>query len=169
MAEEFIEKTPQVGFVKVPFGTSRRDLEVFLRMNAEQFRKLYPEVKYFKLNRIKTKVDDLYQESLGDPIYDGIPQWDGVIVGRPIMVPGLLIPGPQMKLLKRYGIEIEHEAICVMCNRVNAEIGIEPVTGDRLEFLGTYWEVLKTEFVDLFINSQVPLNLVLSLKNANPR
>ena len=85
-----VEDTEQTQLGILPIGTSQRDTEVILRMNAEQFHVLYPKVRYYKLDRIQTKVDDLYNESIGFPKYDD-----------PKLIPTLIMPGPQMKLLKK--------------------------------------------------------------------
>ncbi len=155
---EFIEDTPQTNFVITPIGTSQRDVEVLLKMNAEQFRLLYPAVNYRKLDRTNTKVDDLYKESVGFPIHK-----------TAILVPTLIIYGDQKKLLKRYGIEEEHEAACVFSNRVNAEVGVEPSTGDLIEYLGIDYEILTVKFTDYITNTQVPLNLIATMKQSSLR
>jgi hypothetical protein len=153
-----VEDTEQTHWSLVTLGTAQRDVEVILRMNAEQFRLLYPKVRYYKLDRVQTKVDDLYKESIGFPTY-----------AVPIEIPALIMPGPQMNLLKKYGIEEEQEAICVMNARLNDQAGIYPHTGDLMEWAEVRWETLTAVFGDYMTNTQVPLNLILTLKQAARR
>lgn len=153
-----VEDTEQTQWGIVPIGTSQRDTEVILRMNAEQFRLLYPRVRYFKMDRVNTKVDPLYNESIGFPKYND-----------PILIPALIMPGPQMNLLKRYGIEEEQEAICVTNARLNAQANVYPHMGDLIEWAEVRWEILTVVFGDYMTNTQVPLNLVLTLKQAAQR
>lgn len=155
---EFIQDTPQTNFVITPIGTSQRDVEVLLKMNAEQFKLLYPAVNYRQLDRENTTVDDLYKESVGFPVHK-----------TPVLVPILIIFGDQRKLLKRYGIEEEHEAACVFSNRINAELSIEPSTGDLVEYLGINYEILTVKFTDYITNTQVPLNLLATMKQSSLR
>lgn len=153
-----VEDTEQTQLGILPIGTSQRDTEVILRMNAEQFHVLYPKVRYYKLDRVQTKVDNLYNESIGFPKYDD-----------PKLIPTLIMPGPQMNLLKKYGIEEEQEALAVMNARLNAESKIFPHTGDLLEWAEVQWEILTAIFNDYMTNTQVPLNLILTLKQAARR
>jgi len=153
-----VEDTEQTQWGILPIGTSQRDTEVILRMNAEQFRILYPRVRYYKLDRVQTKVDQLYKESIGFPEYES-----------PKLIPTLIMPGPQLNLLKRYGIEEEQEAIAVMNARLNAQSQIFPHTGDLLEWAEVRWEILTAVFHDYMTNTQVPLNLILTLKQAARR
>ena len=157
-AGEFIQDTPQTDFVITPIGTSQRDVEVLLKMNSEQFKLLYPPVNYRQLDRTNTVVDDLYAESVGEPVHK-----------TPVLVPLLIIFGDQRKLLKRYGIEEEHEAACVFSNRINAELNIEPSTGDLIEYLGINYEILTVKFTDYITNTQVPLNLLATMKQSSLR
>lgn len=155
---DFIQDTPQTNYVITPIGTSQRDVEVLLKMNAEQFRILYPPVNYRQLDRTNTVVDDLYAESVGASVHKD-----------PVLVPILLIFGDQRKLLKRYGIEEEHEAACLFSNRINAELSIEPSTGDLVEYLGINYEILTVKFTDYITNTQVPLNLIATIKQSSLR
>jgi hypothetical protein len=169
MAEQtFTLDTDQASPTILPIGTTKKAVAFAIRVNEEQYRKIYPEVNFYKLNRVETVVDDLYKEAVGDAVYDGLKQTDGTTVGAVEKIPALIQQGPQMKLLKRYGIEEEQEAIAVFAASMLHKRGIEVHTGDRIEFLAITWEVIKPEFTDYFANSQVPLNLVCTLKNAEP-
>lgn len=164
-----VESTPQVGYASLPIGASARDLEFILRVNEEQFRVVCPEVEYFKLNRVETKVDDLYRESIGFPVHDGIPKYDGTITGNGIKVPVKFQHGEQKKLLKNYGIEEEHVAIAIFCNRINMGLGIEPKTGDLVRYLDVDYEIQTVKHIDYFAHTQVPLNLIATLMQASLR
>lgn len=164
-----VESTPQVGYASLPIGASARDLEFILRVNEEQFRVVCPEVEYFKLNRVETKVDDLYRESIGFPVHDGIPKYDGTITGTGIKVPVKFQHGEQKKLLKNYGIEEEHVAIAIFCNRINMSLGIEPKSGDLVRYLGVDYEIQNVKHIDYFGLTETPLNLLATLMQASLR
>lgn len=156
--EDFVNETAQTNFAILPIGTSQRDVEALIRMNAEQFGVLYPKIAYRKLDRQETKVDDLYNESIGNPVYS-----------RAVMVPALILHGVQEKLLKRYGIEVEHQAGCLFSNRVNEAADITPQTGDLVEYLGINFEILTVKHTDYVTNTQIPLNLIATMKQVSPR
>ncbi len=151
-----VERTPQVSIETIPLGQGERDVEWQLTLNAEQFKRLYPEIKYYPLNRTETYVDPVYTESKTK-----------VFIDRPVLVPVLVVIGPQDKLLKKYGIEEEQEAVAVFCNRVNTERGIDPTTGDRMEYYAILYEVLTVKHTDYISNTQVPLNKVVTLRQIN--
>jgi hypothetical protein len=52
VASPLVEDTPQTNFAVTPIGSSQRDVEVMLRMNAESFRLLYPALLYKQLDRV---------------------------------------------------------------------------------------------------------------------
>lgn len=164
-----VESTPQVGYASLPIGASARDLEFILRVNEEQFRVTCPEVEYFRLDREQTKVDPLYRESIGFPVHDGLPQYDGSITGTGIKVPVKFQHGEQKKLLKTYGIEEEHIALAIFCNRINKGLGIEPKTGDLVRYLDVDYEIQTVKHVDYFAHTQVALNLLATLIQASLR
>jgi hypothetical protein len=158
VASPLVEDTPQTNFAVTPIGSSQRDVEVMLRMNAESFRLLYPALLYKQLDRVETKVDPLYKEAIGDPVHKA-----------PKSVPVLVIPDPPMKLLKKYGLETEQEAIAIMNCRLNDAAGIYPVTGDLIQYYDKWFEILTVKFEGYANNTQVPLNIILTLKNSNLR
>lgn len=158
MPSPLIEDTPQTGFVVSPIGSSQRDVEAILSMNAESFRFLYPTIRFKQFDGSDTVKDPLYGEVVGAVIYR-----------EPIQIPALVIPDPPMKLLKKYGLEVEQEAIAIMNCRLNEKAKVFPVERDRMEYYGIWWEILTVKYQDYFTNTQIPLNQLLTLKQANER
>ncbi len=158
MARPLVEDTPQTNFAVTPIGSSQRDVEAMLRMNAESFKLLYPDLLYRQLDRVETKVDSLYKEAIGNPVHKD-----------PKSVPILVIPDPPQKLLKKYGLEEEVEAIAIMNCRLNDKAGIYPVTGDLIQYHDIWFEILTVKFEGYANNTQVPLNIICTIKNSNLR
>lgn len=158
MPSDFINSGSQVVDAITPIGSSIRDVEVIVKMNAEKFHIMFPPISYRKLSRTETVVDELYKESVGTAVHN-----------TAIKVPALFIFGAQTKALHGYGIEEEHNAACLFSNRVNATIGIDPSTGDLLAYLGIYYEILTVKHVDYITNTQVPLNLIATIKQSQLR
>lgn len=161
-----VEDTEQVAPEALPFGSSKKDLEHILRVNAESFRILYPRVKYFNMDREKTQalVHPLYKESKRK-VFAG----DVTSQKHPVEVPVLIVWQPEEKMLQRYGLEAHQGAMAVFCNRINEELGIDPVTGDLLEFLGKRFELMTVKIEDFFLNTQVALNKIATLKQLHPK
>lgn len=158
MAYPLVEDTPQTNFAVTPIGSSQRDVEVMLRMNAESFRLLYPPLLYRAFDREETKMDPLYKETIGNPIHKD-----------PKSVPILVIPEPERKLLKKYGLEEEVEAIAIMNCRLNDLAGIVPVTHDLIQYHERWFEILTVKFEGYVNNTQVPMNIICTMKNSNLR
>lgn len=154
-----IETTPQVNPDALPFGSAARDVEYILTVNAEQFHRIYPEIKFFPMSRnpTQTVVDPLYNEAIRKEFNKM----------HPILVPVFVAIQPQLKLLKKYGIEEEQDAIAVFNNRIDKELSIDPITGDRIEYQAILFEILTAKHVDYFTNTQVPLNKICTLRNLN--
>jgi hypothetical protein len=156
-AEYPYENTEQSQFGFLPLGHAKQDIEVQLKLNAEAFRLTCPEVRYIRLDRETTVVDSLYKE------YVGGPKW-----AEPVLVPVVFQHNPAKNLLKKIGIEEEQDGIATFCVRICDELGIKPTTGDRIEYLDVPFEILSVKYIDYLQGSQVPLNLVATLKNSNP-
>lgn len=152
-----IETTDQISPGLVPLGTADRDLETVIELNAEQFTLLYPRLKYYSMSRNSTAVDTLYNEAIAKNFTDYVE------------LPIFLVMSPQLKLLKKYGIEEEQEAIAVLNVRLSNANDIDPMTGDLIEFLGIRFEILNVKLTDYFANTQVPLNKVATLRQINAR
>jgi len=157
-----IESTDQVMPEGLPLGAGKKDLEHILRVNAESFKKLYPKIRYKKLDRVQTAttVHALYKESKRKVFAD-----DTATTVKSVLVPAFIVWQPQEKMLQRYGLEAHQGAIAVFCNRVNDELGIDPVTGDLVEYLGEEFEIMTVKLEDFLLNSQVALNKYAALKN----
>jgi hypothetical protein len=150
----FYDTTEQVSPTSLPLADGRRDLEAVLKINEEQFHKLYPILRYYPLYRQEFWLDPLYNESKTKEFH----------YEKPILVPILVVVNPPLTLLRRYGIEEEQEVIAITCNRVNRKAGIDPTTGDRLQYYSITYEVLTSKYTDYFLNTQVPLNKVAVLR-----
>jgi|WetSurSiteA1Bulk_404760.scaffolds.fasta_scaffold00002_63 hypothetical protein len=142
-----IEETDQTGIATVPFGGGRRDLEFIIRTNYEQFIKLFPRVSLYKLDREVSRPDPLYREKV-HKTYSDIP----------IPVNAFFVFHPPDKLLKNFGIEVEHDALVVLNDRQLNLLDAKIVKGDLIEYLGINYETLVVKLVDYFLNTQVPLN-----------
>ncbi len=137
-------------------GSGRRDLESLINLNAEQFCILYPPVDVHE--RVQDGAqDDLYQEDVRPTFKD------------PIAIPTFFTINPQKKLLKSFGIEEEQEAIAVWSNRLLNTSGLDPVTGDRVEYLGILFDVITVKFDAYHLSTQVPLNKVATLRQVASR
>lgn len=134
-----------------PLAGGRRDLEWIIKVNAEQFWLLYPQLRFFQLDRAQGH----------DPLYGEQPKARFV---DPVKVPTYIQIHPQEKLLKRFGIESEQEAFAVWSCRILNDLGLDPVTGDRVEYYGITYEVLTTKLTDAMLNTQVPINKLATLK-----
>ena len=131
-------------------------LEFIIRTNAEQFNLLYPKLRFFALDRSRGH----------DPLYGEQPK---ARFRDPVFVPTYVQIRPEEKMLKRFGIETEQEAICVWSCRLLNDIGIDPVTGDRVEYYGISYEVLTVKLTDAMLNTQVPINKLATLKQVAVR
>jgi hypothetical protein len=152
-----IEITPQTQDNALPLGQSTRDLEYILTTNAEQFKRLYPELEFYPMNRTETYLDTTYGES----------KVKSFPFEKPILVPVYVIIGPQEKLLRKYGIEVSQEAVAIFNNRIDLELKIDPITGDRLKYYNITFEILHVKHTDYYSNTQVPLNKIVTLRNLN--
>lgn len=177
MADQpFIDGTPQTHNLEGPLGAHNSDLELQIRLHAERMAFHYPRVRYFKLDKTLTKIDDLYGEPIGsaatkgiaEPVYLGVATTRGGTHGRPSEIPVFFISGEQKKLLMAYGMESNHEALAVMSCRHCQEAGITPETGDLFEYLGIKYEVKTVKFGDYFLNTQVPLSYVATVQQSEP-
>ena len=139
-----------------PLAGSRRDLEFIIRTNAESHWLIYPALRFFALDRARGH----------DPLYGEQPKPS---YNTAVLVPTYVQIQPQEKLLKRFGIQEEQEAIAVWSCRVLTDLGLDPVTGDRLEYYGTHYEVLTTKLTDVFTNTQCTINKVATLKQVAVR
>lgn len=151
------EETEQTQYGFLPLGHAKQDIEVQLQLNAEAFRLTCPEVQYIRLDRERTVVDELYNEYTGGPKY-----------ATPVLVPVMFQHNPPKNLLKKIGIEEEQDSLATFCVRINDELGIKPTTGDRLKYLDVDFEIISVKYTDYLQSSQVPMNLIATLKNSNP-
>jgi len=161
---EFFDRTAQVHDVNLPMGASSVDVELAIRLHAERIQILCPAIRYFRLDKDRTKVDPDYDDS-SKPAWDGLPDpTTGKVVGRAILVPVEVHFDPPQKLLRRYGIEIQHQALLVMSCRILDELKVEPKTGDRWELLGTFYEANTVKFVDYILQTQIPLSCIATVE-----
>lgn len=174
--QPFIDGTPQTHGLEGPLGAHNADLELQIQLHLERMCFHYPAVRYFRLNRDLTKVDDLYGEPIGgaasggvaEPIYDGVPTTKGKVHNRARSINVQFVHGDQKKLLKAYGMEGEHLALAIMSARQCRDEGLQPKTGDLFEYLGIKYEVRDVKFADYFLNTQVPLSIVATIKQSEP-
>lgn len=159
----FFDGTDQTHDFRSPIGANNQDLELQIALFAEMLELQCPSVKYHRLNRELTKVDELYNEA-SKPIFDGLPDENGKIVGVAVEIPIQFHFDVQKKLLQRYGIESEHKALAVMSCRLMEQHGIQPMTGDLIELLGVRYEILTVKFTDYFLQTQVPIALVATIE-----
>jgi len=152
-----IEETPQsVPTQDVPLAGGRQDLEFVITTNAEQFTYLYPALRFLPLDRTRDS-DPLYREKVKPVFLD------------PVTIPTYVELQPQLKLLKRFGIEEEQEAIAVWSCRHLNQYKLDPKTGDRLQYFNILFELLTVKLTDYFLSTQVPLNKVATLKQVAQR
>jgi len=159
LAHELTEETDQTGKIGStnPIGQSRRDMELVIRKNVEQFERLYPRIQYIQLNRAKSRPDPLYRERIFKKFND------------PILVSAYFQLSPPEKLLRKFGIEVEATAIAVFSNRILNRKRLKVLTGDRVMYLGVTFEVITMKLLDYFLNTQVPINTVAILKQVAKR
>lgn len=148
-----IEETDQSQYNIIPLGGSRRDLEFVIKTNYEQFVKIYPTVKVTKINRTESRPDSLYKEL----IYKTFDEYS-------YDLNIYFVFEPPLKLLKKFGIEEEHDALAVMSNRQLNNFKISLTTGDLIQYLGVDYEILTVKLVDYFGNTQVPLNTLATVR-----
>lgn len=143
-------------------GTQQSEYDLTLSLDAESFIHHYPPLLYHPVDFTNTVVDNLYNESSGEIIYTD-----------PILIPILIQLNPQRRLLRKFGVETEQDAIGLLSQGWLAKYQptLNICVGDRIEYFdgGTTFtlEVLTTKFTDYFGNTQVALHRLVTLKNLN--
>lgn len=164
-------------------GLDPNEIELTMQLDAESFVRLYPPLEYCELDLANSVVDTLYRETR-EPVYK-----------TPVLIPIYVTLKPLKAMLKRFGIEDEHDALCMISlgwlHKNHPEIRVK--TGDRIGYydkayvetslqphglpdqvLGRetvahdpnmQFELLTVCYGDFWGNSQRPLHLVGTLKN----
>jgi hypothetical protein len=80
---------------------------------------------------------------------------------------------PTKQLLKKYGIDVQCEAILVCCRKITDDLDFTPQIGDRVQFaedsLGRQWRVDSVYAIDYFLNTQYNLFWSCILRQAEDR
>lgn len=159
------------------------EVDLVKDLDRESFIRQYPPLAFFELDDATTPVDTLYRETRA-PVFK-----------QPIPIPIFIKPDPPKRLLKRFGLEVEQAAIgLVSVGWLERHApALQMKTGDRIgyydqQFTGSFpqpggrpdkvvvhegtprtpnysFEVLEDMFTDYFANTQIPLHLLLILKN----
>ena len=177
-----------VSFIGTDYGTAhiavqQSETDLVKDLDRESFIRNYPPLAYFSLDKKATQIDRLYRETR-NPSYRA-----------PVLIPIFIQLEPPKRLLKKYGLEVEQEAIGLISQGWldrHAQ-DLTPKTGDRIGYFDRPYaddvsqpnglsdnvvihelqprtpnfsfEVLTVKFCDLFGNSQRPLHLITTLKN----
>ena len=175
----FVGTDDQTGMV----ATQVYEVDLVKDLDRESFIRSYPTLAYYELDKSATIVDPLYRETR-NPSYK-------VSIAIPILVQ----LEPPKRLLKKFGIEAEQEAIALISQGWLERHAptLQVKTGDRIgyydvPYVGSYpqpsglpdahvvhepiarvpdfsFEVLTAKWCDYFANTQIPLHKVLTLKN----
>jgi hypothetical protein len=152
-------------------------------LDRESFIRQYPPLAYFELDKTATQIHPLYRETRQPVFKDPIP------------IPAFIQLQPPKRMLKRFGVEAEQEAIGLLSagwlERHAPSLQVK--TGDRIgyydqPYTGSFtspggrpdtvvahetsartpnfsFEVLTAKWCDYFTNTQIPLHKILTLKN----
>ena len=159
------------------------EVDLVKDLDRESFIRLYPPLAYFELDKSATVIDTLYRETRA-PVYNS-----------PVSIPIFVKLDPPKRLLKRFGVEAEQEAIGLVSagwlerhapalqrktgDRIGyydqLYVGDVPMSGGRPDAVVTHertarqpnysFEVLTAKWCDYFGNTQIPLHKILTLKN----
>jgi hypothetical protein len=164
-------------------GQQVTEVNLIKDLDRESFIRLYPPLAYYELDKVATPVDTLYRETQA-PVYK-----------TPVAIPIFITLEPPKRLLKRYGLEAEQEAIGLVSAGwlERHDPTLQMKTGDRIAYYdqpytGSFpnpsglpdttvtheatarvpnfmFEVLTAKWCDYFTNTQIPLHKILTLKN----
>lgn len=164
-------------------GLYTPEVELAKQLDAESFIRLYKPLLLYVLDLANTQVHSLYQETR-NPVYL-----------TPILVPTYVQVEPPKRVLKKFGLETEHEAIALLSLAWLEKYAptVKVKTGDRFGYYNDSYttshlqpgglppkdvtqeavprvpnfsfEVLTTKHADYWGNTQIPLHLLLTLKN----
>lgn len=159
------------------------EVDLVKDLDRESFIRQYPPLAFFELDDATTPVDTLYRETRA-PVFK-----------TPIPIPIFIKPDPPKRLLKRFGLEVEQAAIGLISygwlerhaptlqiktgDRIGyydqSFTGSVPMSGGRADKVITHegtprtpnysFEVIEDMAADYFANTQIPLHLLLVLKN----
>lgn len=162
-----VESTEQVSRPGAfPLFQSEEDVEFLIETNAEHYTVMFPAIRFKALDRAASlkRMHPVYRE-VKVKIFAGEPGSTLSVVEVPCRV----IKQPQRNLLKKYGLENHEGLLAFFSNRVNERKGIDPNTGDLLEFEGIEFEIMTSKQEDFILNTQVPLNKLCTLQQHNRR
>lgn len=164
-------------------GLYSPEIDLAMQLDSESFIRLYPSVDFRELDMDQSVVDTLYRETR-QPSYKSS-----------VMIPVYFKIEPPKNLLKRFGVEDEHDAVAMMSlgwlQKYQPDLRVK--TGDRIGYYdqaytetsirphnlpnkevvrepvahvpNMQFEILNVYYGDYWGNSQRPLHLLCSLKN----
>jgi hypothetical protein len=177
-----------VSFIGTDYGTAhiavqQSETDLVKDLDRESFIRNYPPLAYFSLDKKATQIDPLYRETR-NPSYKA-----------PVLIPIFIQLEPSKRLLKKFGLEVEQEAIGLLSqgwlDRHAKELKVK--TGDRIGYFDRPYvddvsqpsgisdeviihelqprtpnfsfEVLTVKFCDYWASSQRPIHIITTLKN----
>lgn len=175
----FVGTDDQTGQIAV----QQPEIDLVKDLDRESFIRNYPPLAYFELDKKATVIDPLYRETRS-PAYK-----------QPISIPIFIMLEPSKRLLKRFGLEVEQQAIGLVSqgwlDRHAPSLQIK--AGDRIGYFDSMYvdnfpspqgladasvvhepqsrtpnfsfEVLTSKWCDYFANTQSPIHKILTLKN----
>jgi hypothetical protein len=134
---------------------SSAEIALVQQMDREGFIRNFPPVMVTQIDRINSEIDPLYLEA------------SRLVYLDPVSVCMRVEVAPGKWFLKKYGIETVQDAVGILSNSwmTNYANGITLTPGDLINFLGSDFEVLTSKLIDFFVNTQVSLHTLLTLKN----
>lgn len=159
------------------------EITLAMQLDCESFIRLYPPVDFRELDFNTSVIDTLYRETRS-PSYKSS-----------VMIPAYFKVSPPKNLLKRFGVEDEHDAVAMLSlgwlQKYQPDLRVK--TGDRIGYYdqsytessirphnlpnkdvvrepvahvpNMQFEILNVYYGDYWGNSQRPLHLMCSLKN----
>jgi hypothetical protein len=143
-------------------GLDNKDLLHAKRLSAESFEVRAPLVRIQFLDHSDpgTVIDTLYGEMTK-------------AAEKEKLMRAHIFTQPPKQLLKKYGIDIECEAILVCSRKICDDLDYTPQIGDRVQFaedsLGRQWRVDTHKPMDFFLNTQFNLLWVCTMRQAEDR
>lgn len=164
-------------------GQQQSEVDIAKDLDRESFIRHYPPLLFYSLNKQATITDKLYRETRSPVFLSAIP------------IPIFIQPNPPKRMLKRFGVETEQDAIgLVSAGWLERHVtSLQIKTGDRIGYYDQSYnatvprpnglsaatvvhepsarvpnysfEILSTKWTDYFTNTQIPLHKLLILKN----
>lgn len=143
-------------------GGDPKDLLHWKRLSAESFEVRAPliRVQFLDHSDPGTVVDPLYGEMTR-------------AAEKEKLLRAHVFTQPPKQMLKKYGIEVECDALLVLCRKICDDLDYTPQIGDRVQFaedsLGRQWRLDAIKPMDYFLNTQFNLLWVGTLRQAEDR